>query len=394
MALHRAQVAIVGGGIIGLSAAVELAQRGRQVILIERGAAKSELPATQQLRVSAISPGSIKWLSRMGVWQTIPQSRLGAYSQMRVWDKDTRGAIEFDAAEVGIQSLGVIVENAVLEHALWQKAASLGVTLVSDVTHAPAEFSDDDVTLTLDNGDIVLSQLLIAADGAQSSLRQQAGIPVTFKDYEQKGVVATISCAEPHGGMARQVFMAGGPLALLPLADPHQVSIVWSRPSDDADQLLALDEQQFNQRLSAASDNCLGTLSLSSERAAFPLTMRYAERWVEKRQVLMGDAAHTIHPLAGQGANLGLADARVLTERLGELGTLQGRWDEAELSRTLRSYERARKAAAVERIAAMEGFHQLFRTSNPLVRAVRSHGLSLVNHLTPVKRFFINQALE
>lgn len=394
MALHRGQIVIVGGGMIGLSLAVELARHQRQVILIERGPAKSKLPQPGQLRVSALSPGSIDWLSRMNVWQALPEERLGPYNHMRVWDKDTRGLIEFDATEVGVHTLGIIVENALLESILWQRADDLGVTLLSETEHEPVEFSADDVTLTLSNGDIVLGQLLIAADGAHSSLRHQAGTPVTFKDYEQKGLVANITCEQPHQGVARQVFMPGGPLALLPLADPHQVSIVWSRPLSEADELLALDDDAFNHRLTAASDSCLGLLSVSSQRAAFPLIMRYAERWVYQRQVLVGDAAHTIHPLAGQGANLGLADARDLAGRLCKLGTLQGRWDTVELERALRGYERARKAAAVERIAAMEGFHQLFRTANPLIRAVRSHGLSLVNRLGPVKQFFIRQALD
>lgn len=392
MALLRTQVVIVGAGMVGLSLAIALAQRGRDVVVLERQAAKQETPSQTQLRVSALSSGSRSWLEALGVWGLIPQDRVGVYQQMHVWDRDNGADVHFSAQEAGFTNLGQIVENAVVESCLWQRAQALGVKVIDEVEHETPIFSEHDVTLGLSNGDIVLAQLLVAADGARSRLRELAGTPMVFKDYEQAGLVATIHCEQPHQRTARQAFMPGGPLALLPLHDPHQLSIVWSRPHLEAEQLKALDEEDFNHALSAASDNVLGLLKVTGPRQSFPLQMRYAEHWLHQRQVLIGDAAHTIHPLAGQGANLGMGDAQDLSARLNELGTLNGQWEPQSLQRSLRGYERARKAAAVQQIATMEGFHQLFRTNNPLLRAVRSVGLKVVDAQPLLKQFFLQQA--
>ncbi|MCC5879717.1 MAG: UbiH/UbiF/VisC/COQ6 family ubiquinone biosynthesis hydroxylase [Idiomarina sp.] len=392
MALLRTQVVIVGAGMVGLSLAVALAIRGREVVVIERQAAKKEMPSAPQLRVSAMSGGSQQWLQALGVWPMLPPERIGTYRKMHVWDRDNGADIHFDADQAGLDALGDIVENAVVESCLWQRAEALGVKVIDEVEHEAPEFSAQDVTLSLSNGDIILAQLLVAADGARSKLREQAGTPMVFKDYEQHGLVATIKSQHPHQGTARQAFMEGGPLALLPLNDPHHLSIVWTRPQLEAERLQNLDETDFNHELNAASDNVLGVLKVVSERQSFPLQMRYAEQWLHQRQVLIGDAAHTIHPLAGQGANLGIGDARELSARLNELGTLNGQWDAVALMRTLRSYERARKAAAVQQIATMEGFHQLFRTANPVLRLLRGTGLKLVDAQPLLKQFFLHQA--
>lgn len=392
MALIRTQVAIAGAGMVGLSLAVALAKLGREVVVIERQQAKRNVPEQTQVRVSALSAGSQAWLEELGVWGLLPKPRLGPYLKMTVWDRDNGADIHFDAGDAGMPALGHIIENSVVEACLWQRAEALGVRIIDAVELDAPEFHEQDVTLSLSNGDIVLTQLLVAADGARSALREQSGTPMVFKDYEQHALVANIDTQHPHQQTARQAFMPGGPLALLPLADTKQVSIVWTRPPLEAERLLQLDDKTFNRELTAASDSTLGSLTLASQRYTFPLQMRYAERWVTQRLVLIGDAAHTIHPLAGQGANLGIGDARDLSQRLGELGTLNGLWDEAELSRTLRSYQRARKAAAVQQIATMEGFHQLFRTANPMVRGIRRLGLNFVNQQPLLKQLFLGQA--
>lgn len=392
MALIRTQVTIVGAGMIGLSLAVALAKAGRDVVVIERQPAKRDIPEQRQVRVSALSAGSREWLDELGVWSKIPNERLSPYLNMSVWDRDNNAQIDFNAADAGLPVLGHIVENAVVEACLWQHAEALGVTILAGVEHETPEYHEQDVALALKNGDIVLTQLLIAADGARSVLREQAGTPVVFKDYEQYALVANIETEQPHQQVARQAFMPGGPLALLPMPPGLLVSIVWSRPPLEAQRLCALDEQQFNHELTAASDGCLGMLKVASERFIFPLQMRYAERWVYRRLVLIGDAAHTIHPLAGQGANLGIGDARDLAARLGELGTLNGVWDDSELSRALRGYQRARKAAAVQQIATMEGFHQLFRTDHVVLRAIRRIGLNIANKQALIKQLFLEQA--
>ncbi|WP_157981344.1 UbiH/UbiF/VisC/COQ6 family ubiquinone biosynthesis hydroxylase [Aliidiomarina sanyensis] len=392
MAVIRTQVTVVGGGMIGLAFATAMARRGREVVLIEKQPMQGQIPSTPSLRVSALNHAAEAWLRELGAWSRIPESRQGAYSGMHVWEYDSFGHIRFHAHDADMTHLGTIVENDVVAAALWQTAEEAGVRLYAETTVSEPEYHAHDVTLQLGNGDVVLSQLLVAADGAQSKLRAASGTPVTHRDYEQEGVVCTIRTEVPHGGIARQVFLGDGPLALLPMADPHECSIVWSTPILRARELVNLSETEFKQALHVASDNQLGTIERVSARVSFPLTMRYAEDWIHGRQVLMGDAAHTIHPLAGQGANLGLGDAFVLAERLGALGTLNGQWDEAELARALRGYSRARKAAAVRHIAVMEGFHQLFTQPNPLMRAARATGLALADKINPLKDFFLRQA--
>lgn len=399
MALHRTQVAIVGGGMVGLALACALAKAGRKVAVIERDANAGQFPKQATQRVSAINLAAQQWLTDMGAWQHLPSERLGAYQGMHVWDHDSFGEITFNADDVDLPSLGTILENAVLTAALWQQAEQLGVTLYAGASIAAVEYHENDATIQLDTGDVILAQLVVAADGARSKLREQVGTPVIHRDYQQAGVVATIRTSEPHNGIARQAFSVGrlqaspgGPLALLPLADAHACSIVWSAPLLEAERLCALSEAEFNKELNVASNQCLGLLTVQSEREQFPLTMRYAQKWVYGRQVLVGDAAHTIHPLAGQGVNLGFGDAHLLAHEITELGTLNGQFDSQQLQRALRRYERARKAAAVRHIATMEGFHQLFTNRNPLVKLSRSIGLQLVNQAKPLKDYFLRQA--
>lgn len=391
MALIRTQVAVIGGGMIGLALANALALRGREVCVLERGAAKP-IPSEPSLRVSALSRAAQDWLTELGAWQLIPENRKGTYTGMQVWDENPGARIGFSAEESDLSHIGTIIENAVVEGALWQRAEALQVQLKPQAVVASFEEHEGDVTLQLENGDIVLAQLVVAADGGRSQIRQQLGLATTFKDYEQHGVVATLETTEPHQDVARQVFTAAGPLALLPLAEPNKISIVWSVPPQRAAELKALPKEIFEQQLGVTSDMVLGPVNLVSERHSFPLRMQYAEQWVKGRFVLAGDAAHTIHPLAGQGANLGLGDAWYLAEQLNRLGTLQGQWNGEQLQRTLRHYERARKTAAVRHIAAMEGFHQLFLAQNPFMKAVRGFGMNTTNKLRAVKRFFIHQA--
>ncbi|MCL5049058.1 MAG: FAD-dependent oxidoreductase [Firmicutes bacterium] len=390
MALKRTQVLIVGGGMVGLALACALSKAGRDVVVVERQPRDGQYPEQPTLRVSAINLGAQRWLTELGAW--VPAERSCQYQGMDVWDADSFGRIEFNAASADLPHLGTIVENAVVEAALWQAAEKLGVTLISGVQVNAPEFHEQDVTVQLDNGDLILAQLLVAADGANSALRAQVATPVIHRDYEQHGLVATIRSSEPHQGVARQVFLPGGPLALLPLADPHSLSIVWSLPINEAKALCALNPEEFNQQLTVASDNRLGLLECVSERVSFPLTMRYAQEWIYQRQVLVGDAAHTIHPLAGQGVNLGFADAHLLAELLNGLGTLNGQWDAQQLQRQLRHYQRARKTAALRHIATMESFHQLFRPTNPLLKLARGVGLKMADRMNPLKDFFLQQA--
>ncbi|MFI3245627.1 MAG: FAD-dependent oxidoreductase [Ferrimonas sp.] len=387
-------VAIVGGGMVGLSAALGLAQAGYQVAVIEPHPVTEAVEAPPSVRVSAINEASQHWLQQLSVWPQLPKHRLSPYRAMQVWDRDNIGHIGFAAdphpAFVNGQQLGHIVENDQLCFALQQQASQQhNIQLITTRPQAVA-ISERDAWLTLENNQMLSAALLIAADGAHSWLRQQCQIPLVFKDYDHHAQVATVHCQHPHQQIARQIFMSDGPLALLPLADPHLCSIVWSQSPTQSQLRQQLDDDLFGLALSVASESCLGRLTVQSERHCFPLTMRYAQDFVRPRLALIGDAAHTIHPLAGQGVNLGFGDAKALVDLLSQAkGSL---WDIGAI-RLLQRYERQRQAAAQEMIIAMAGFHWLFQGDHPLKKAVRGLGLHWVNRCTPLKRRFLEHAM-
>ncbi|CAB0151885.1 2-octaprenylphenol hydroxylase [Pseudidiomarina piscicola] len=372
---------VVGAGMIGLATALGLRQQGHRVTLLERGAAPSYTETTE-LRVSAIAHHSRQLLHELGVWSTIPPARVGPYSAMEVWDHDSFGRVHFTAQEVNQADLGAIVENRVIETHLWQAAAAAGVTLFAETAVQRHAVEHDTVWVETDTTRIQ-GDYLIAADGVRSPLRHAEGLPLTFWDYQQQGCVAVIQCSEPHGGCARQVFLPTGPVAWLPLADPHLVSLVWSADNEAAKQLQNATDADFIKQLQAVSDQCLGQLQLASTRAYFPLRMQYAQRWVQQRMLLIGDAAHSIHPLAGQGANLGFGDVVAL------LAVTESSFEHADL----RAWERQRKVAASQMIAAMEGFKRGFGSASPLLKLTRGLGLSFANGFTPIKRALIKSAL-
>ncbi|WP_028117754.1 FAD-dependent oxidoreductase [Ferrimonas senticii] len=388
-------IAIVGGGMVGMATAIGLAQAGYQVAVLERQAPEP-VSGAPRLRVSAINRASEQLLSQLGAWQRLPADRLSPYQGMSVWDKDNLAQIDFDASalpQTGLMAsanIGHIIENDAIAYALWQQAQSLSnLKLVIAAPQAVA-FSERDAWLTLDNGSMLTASLLVAADGANSWLRQQCQIPLTFADYGHHAVVATIRCQLSHQGIARQVFLPDGPLALLPLADPHLCSIVWSQSPEYAEARMALDETEFNQQLSVATESRLGSLTIESERVSFPLMMRYAQDFVRPRLALLGDAAHTVHPLAGQGVNLGFRDAAALIKLLEEVK--QSDWDIGS-ERLLKRYERSQQAQAQELIAAMAGFQWLFDGQHPLKQALRGVGMNLFDRAGPVKQWLLQQAL-
>ena len=383
-------IAIVGGGMVGLATAIGLAQADLNVVVIDAGHTEA-VSGEPRLRVSAINKASQRLLENLGAWTYLDTSRATPYQKMAVWDKDGFGKIAFDANSISETSLGAIIENDAISFALAKRVAEFdNITHIENQRLERIAFGEREAWLTLANGDNVSAALVIAADGANSWVREQCKIPLTFWDYGHHAIVATIRTEMPHLATARQVFLKDGPLAFLPLYEDNLCSIVWSVPPERATELLAMDKVQFERNLTAAFDGRLGICKLESERQAFPLRMRYARHFARHRLVLAGDAAHTIHPLAGQGVNLGFLDAASIIEVISELQ--QAGKDIGDYAQ-LRALERWRKADAMEMIAAMEGFKRLFEGTNPLKKAIRDLGLNLVDNVAGLKTVFIQQAM-
>ncbi|KZK71465.1 FAD-dependent 2-octaprenylphenol hydroxylase [Shewanella baltica] len=383
-------IAIVGGGMVGLATAIGLAQANLNIVVIDAGHTDAVV-GEPRLRVSAINKASQRLLENLSAWSYLDTSRATPYQKMAVWDKDGFGKIAFDANSISETSLGAIIENDAISFALAKRVAEFdNITHIENQRLERIAFGEREAWLTLANGDNVSAALVIAADGANSWVREQCKIPLTFWDYGHHAIVATIRTEMPHLATARQVFLQDGPLAFLPLYEDNLCSIVWSVPPERANQLLAMDKVQFERNLTAAFDGRLGICQLESERQAFPLRMRYARHFARHRLVLAGDAAHTIHPLAGQGVNLGFLDAASIIEVISELQ--QAGKDIGDYAQ-LRALERWRKADAMEMIAAMEGFKRLFEGTNPLKKAIRDLGLNLVDNVAGLKTVFIQQAM-
>ncbi|MCM2776021.1 FAD-dependent 2-octaprenylphenol hydroxylase, partial [Escherichia coli] len=319
--MQSVDVAIVGGGMVGLAVACGLQGSGLRVAVLEQRVPEPlAADAPPQLRVSAINAASEKLLTRLGVWQDILSRRASCYHGMEVWDKDSFGHISFDDQSMGYSHLGHIVENSVIHYALWNKAQqSSDITLLAPAELQQVAWGENETFLTLKDGRMLTARLVIGADGANSWLRNKADIPLTFWDYQHHALVATIRTEEPHDAVARQVFHGEGILAFLPLSDPHLCSIVWSLSPEEAQRMQQASEDEFNRALNIAFDNRLGLCKVESARQVFPLTGRYARQFAAHRLALVGDAAHTIHPLAGQGVNLGFMDAAELIAELKRL---------------------------------------------------------------------------
>ena len=386
--MKQAQVCIVGGGCVGLTLALGLAKADISVVVID--ASKNQtLPGDDYaLRVSALSLASQGLFESLNVWPEIIKQRATPYTSMDVRDQDSFGKIHFDHNDLDLPQLGHIVENDIIRYALISELEKQSnASLLFETRYQQIHQTESDVFITLESGEPVIAKLLVAADGANSAIRKQFNMPITFKDYDHHAIVATVKTDDEHNHTARQVFLPTGPLAFLPLPDKHTHSIVWSTSPVHCEQLLALDDTEFNKALLAALDGQCGLCEVQSERMAFPLKMRYAQQWVSGKVVLMGDAAHTIHPLAGLGMNLGLKDAAYLIE------LLTNEQGEFASTRTLRDYERTRKLDAQKHIAMMQGLKELFAGANPLKKLVRSVGLSLVDNLGPIKHLFAKEAI-
>ena len=377
-------IIILGAGLAGLSCACSLQTRGFDVTLVDvRQPQLTFNPEQYALRVSAINSGSMALFEEIGILDAIKEKRYQPYEAMQVWD-DT-GEINFQAGELGVQWLGTIIENCVIEDALLEKFQG------PIVVGKPVKINTHDgASLSLESGETLSADLIIGADGANSWLRSQVGIETDMIAYQQKGIVAVVESEQAHKLTAYQRFLNTGPLAFLPLDNPKVASIVWSCPSEQADELLSMDEAEFNAELTKAFESKLGASKAISKRAAFPLKHHHAKTYVGERVCLIGDAAHAIHPLAGQGANLGFADVSALTKVL---------FDAKQKERpiytyhTLSKYERARRKDNELMRQTMTGLNALFSNDKPVLKALRGAGLSLVDQSAFIKSIFAGNSL-
>jgi 2-octaprenylphenol hydroxylase len=389
-------VVVIGGAMAGAGCAALLAATpataGLRIALVEpRPATPPAADAPLDLRVSALSRASQQLLERVGAWPAVA-ARAAAYQRMVIWEERQEpsgpDALVFDAAELGEPDLGHIGENRTIQAALTARAEALGVVLLR-ADFATLEATRDAVRLGLGDGREFRAGLVIGADGAESAVRRQAGIDTRGWDYGQRAVVAHLASERPHAGTARQRFLDTGPLALLPLADGRS-SLVWSTLPEVAEVLAQCPEEEFADRVTAASAGVLGRLEPTTPRASFPLRLLHARRYVAERVALVGDAAHTVHPLAGQGINLAFLDAAALVDVLGE--ALAAGDDPGEL-RVLRRYERWRKAEALPAIALLDGIKRLFFGGNPIQSRMRQGALGLAQSSGTFKRALMRRAL-
>jgi 2-polyprenylphenol 6-hydroxylase len=338
--------------------------------------------AEVDLRVVGLAPSSVALLDDMDVWTSIRQARASSYTHMHVWDAESGAAIDFDAASEGCDKLGYIVENSLVQWTLWQALEAAGVRRLCPAQVQGFEAREERIQLELADGGTLAAGLLVAADGAASPLRQLAGIGTRGRDYAQRAVVAHVATERPHENTAWQRFMRSGPLALLPLGDGRS-SLVWSLPEAEAQRVLALDDRAFLDELGLASDFRLGRMLATTRRAAFPLKLQLAERYQADRFVLLGDAAHAVHPLAGQGVNLGLRD---VTELRDTLLSARRAGRDIGAAHVLRRYARRRRSADTLDALGFDALARIYAWQSPPLVAARGIGVRLLDRLAPLKR--------
>ncbi len=387
-AVPDCDVAIVGGGVAGLTAAILFADAGYGVCIIDAQQSRSAPTGPIGLRTYALTPAARRIFEASDVWPRLAATRIGEFSRMAVWDADSRGRIAFTPPPVHRGAMGYIVEHQALIAAL---IATIETRrgIIWRQTRFSSLVSALPPVLELDDGTRLSTRLAVGADGAHSRLRELAGIGHSARPYGQSALVCNIETATAHANVARQRFLSGGPIALLPLADPHACSVVWSMPTSEAERLAGASPESCATAIGEAVEQVLGTVTSVGERACYALERSEARAYASGAVALLGDAAHVVHPLAGQGLNLGLMDAAALVECIGPRGT-RALWPAPA---ALRRYQRWRMSEALAMTLVTDGLHQLFQQRNAPVRGLRSLGLRLTNQAEPLKSWLIARAM-
>jgi 2-octaprenylphenol hydroxylase len=374
--------------MVGVALACALGDSGLKVAVLEQREATPPPAQGYDQRVSAVTLASVAIFQAVGVWGTI-KHRVASVREMKVWDATGNGSIHFDAAEMGEPCLAYIIENSVMQSALVERLHHFtNIHYLCPVEIETLELNPEVVMLTLKDGRRLHARLLVGADGAQSRVRELAGIERRLHPLGQKSIVATVTVEKPHADTAWQRFLPTGPLAFLPLPEPNTCSIVWSADTARAEALMEMGDAMFMAELQAAFDR-LGQIKTVSPRAVFPLALSHAKSYIAERLALIGDAAHTVHPLAGQGVNLGYLDAASLAEVLLDAAAEK---KDIGTTRVLRRFERWRKGDNMATVSITGGFRYLFSNDLPGVRELRNLGLSLTNTTTPIKNLIMRRA--
>lgn len=384
---------IAGGGMVGSALACLLAAQSpatRVCVLEPRPPESAPGGKAWGLRVSAISRASQAVLQHAGAWPAISAGRISPYRRMMIWEGDDPGrGLSFGAEDVGEPELGHIIENDLVQWALARHLEQFPNVVVIPAAVSAVGIEPSQVAVTSDGHGTIAGKLLVGADGAGSATRAMMNIPTRGWSYHQRAIVATIRTERGHRDTAFQRFLPGGPIAFLPLCD-GSISIVWSTPEEDTDGLLGLDDSAFMEAVSEASGQVLGNVVSLGKRAAFPLRAQYATRYTDKRFALIGDAAHAVHPLAGQGVNLGFLDVAVMAEVF--LEALSRGRDPGD-AQCLRKYERWRKGENLAMLAAIDGLGRAYKVGSGPLPYLRKIGVDLLGRTPMAKELFVRRAM-
>ncbi|NKB36244.1 MAG: hypothetical protein GKR93_03625 [Gammaproteobacteria bacterium] len=387
-----AQVLIVGGGLAGNTLAGLLAAKNLDCIVIEAGSQnKIQLKPTADPRALALTYASQRILKSFGAWQQVPENRLGHFRRMQVWDENGKGEVNFDSADICQPRLGFILEQSVLQDSLQRSVSAMpSIRVCYDSVISQIEWHDEGISVLLENGQKLSAKLLVGADGGHSKSRELAGINSVEHDYRQHALACLVQTTLPHEDVARQRFLSKGPLAFLPMHNARECGVVWSTQPQHAQELLSMDKDEFNLELAEAFEYRLGEIKKTDLRSSFPLRRAQADVYCKERFALIGDAAHSVHPLAGQGANLGLLDAASLAQLV--LKAQAANRDIAGRS-VLRAYERWRKFENKIMMMTLEGFKYTFENQSGPVPVLRNRALDFANSIVPLKHSIMRHAM-